>query len=64
MTVSDYRSPFWLPGRHLQTIYAYLFVRHAPPAQGGGTVALMDLAAVNDAGGSSKRGGSCGLLGI
>jgi predicted alpha/beta-fold hydrolase len=26
-----YTSPWWLPGRHLQTIYPYLFLRRAPP---------------------------------
>ena len=28
----DYRSPWWLPGRHLQTVYPYLFLRPPPPA--------------------------------
>jgi len=32
MTAPAYRSPFWLPGRHLQTIYPYLFCRRPPPA--------------------------------
>jgi len=32
MTASDYRAPWWLPGRHLQTVYPYLFLRPAPPA--------------------------------
>ena len=27
-----YSSPWWLPGRHVQTIYPYLFLRPAPPA--------------------------------
>lgn len=27
-----YRSPWWLPGRHLQTVYPYLFLRPPPPA--------------------------------
>jgi predicted alpha/beta-fold hydrolase len=26
-----YRAPWWLPGGHLQTIYPYLLLRHAPP---------------------------------
>ena len=30
--VAVYSSPWWLPGRHLQRIYAYLFLRPAPPA--------------------------------
>src|SRR5258708_31403658 len=31
MNPSDDRSPWWLPGSHLQTIYPYLFLRGAPP---------------------------------
>jgi len=31
MTDSGYRAPWWLPGRHLQTIYPYLRLRPAPP---------------------------------
>ncbi len=31
MTVPAYRSPWWLPGSHLQTIYPYLRLRPAPP---------------------------------
>jgi predicted alpha/beta-fold hydrolase len=31
MTVSAYRSPFWLPGRHAQTVYPYLFLRPPSP---------------------------------
>ncbi|HZE98136.1 MAG TPA: alpha/beta fold hydrolase [Planctomycetota bacterium] len=27
----DYRSPWWLPGRHVQTIYPYLVLRPEPP---------------------------------
>jgi len=27
-----YSSPWWLPGRHLQTIYPYFFLRRPPPA--------------------------------
>lgn len=29
---APYRSPWWLPGSHLQTVYPYLRVRAAPPA--------------------------------
>jgi len=32
MTAPAYRSPFWLPGRHAQTIYPYLFCRRPAPA--------------------------------
>jgi predicted alpha/beta-fold hydrolase len=32
MTVPAYRSPWWLRGSHLQTIYPYLFLRGDPPA--------------------------------
>ena len=31
MTIA-YRSPWWLPGSHPQTIYPYVFLRRAPPA--------------------------------
>jgi predicted alpha/beta-fold hydrolase len=31
MTAPAYRSPFWLPGRHVQTIYPYLFCRRPAP---------------------------------
>ena len=27
----DYRSPTWLPGSHVQSIYPYLFLRPPPP---------------------------------
>lgn len=30
--MEDYRAPWWLPGRHLQTIYPYLRLRPRPPA--------------------------------
>ena len=30
--MNDYRSPWWLPGSHLQTIYPYLRLRQEPPA--------------------------------
>jgi predicted alpha/beta-fold hydrolase len=32
VTSRAYRSPFWLPGGHLQTIYPYVFLRPEPPA--------------------------------
>jgi len=31
MGIPAYRSPFWLPGRHLQTIYPYLRLRPVAP---------------------------------
>ena len=42
MTVPGYRSPFWLPGRHAQTIYPYLFCRRKPPAYRRERVELPD----------------------
>jgi len=31
VTSTAYRSPLWLPGSHLQTIYPYVFLRATPP---------------------------------
>jgi predicted alpha/beta-fold hydrolase len=37
-----YSSPWWLPGRHLQTVYPYLFLRQEPPAYRRERVELPD----------------------
>jgi predicted alpha/beta-fold hydrolase len=42
MTVPAYRSPFWLPGRHVQTIYPYLFCRREAPSYRRERVELPD----------------------
>ena len=31
MSAPAYRSPVWLPGRHVHTVYPYLFLRRVPP---------------------------------